>query len=113
MDEGSHERVLGEILGVGGSEQSPAEAMDGAVKAEHELLKGRRIAVAGATRKLELCSPVVRIRTLRRHTPRCLPREYGRRPRIISGSGCLGVTTGRWQAIPSCPRMTARRPGGS
>ncbi|HJW66277.1 MAG TPA: hypothetical protein VJ419_00715, partial [Gaiellaceae bacterium] len=84
MDEGTHERVLSEILGVGGSEQSPAEAMDGTVEPEHELVEGRRIAAAGATRKLKLCSPVVCIRALGRcHTPCRLPRQYGRRPRII------------------------------
>ena len=68
MDEGTHERVLSEILGVGGSEQSPAEAMDGTVEPEHELVEGRRIAAAGATRKLKLCSPVFRIRTRGRCT---------------------------------------------
>ena len=65
MDEGTHERVLGEILGVGGSEQSPAEAMDGTIETEHELVEGRRVAAAGATRKVNLCSPVVRIRAPR------------------------------------------------
>jgi hypothetical protein len=63
VDEGAHERVLGEILRVGRSEQSPAEAVDGPAKAQHQLVEGRRIAAAGATRKLEFCSPVFRIRT--------------------------------------------------
>jgi hypothetical protein len=62
VDEGAHERVLGEILRVGRSDQSPAEAVDGPVKAPYQLAEGRRIAAAGATRQLELCSPVFRIR---------------------------------------------------
>jgi len=61
VDEGSHECVLGEILGVGGSEQSPAEAIDGPMKAPHQRVEGRPIAAAGAPRKVKLRSPVVRI----------------------------------------------------
>src|SRR5437016_10920942 len=47
------------VLGVSRPEQSPAEPMDGPVKAKHQRVEGRRIAVAGATRKVKLCSPVV------------------------------------------------------
>ena len=62
VDEGPNEGVLREILGVGRPEQSPAEAMDGPVKAQHQRVEGRRIAATGATRKVKLCSPTVRIR---------------------------------------------------
>jgi len=54
VDEGPHKRVLREILGLGGSEQSPAEAQDGPMKAPHQLVEGSRIAAVGATRKIKL-----------------------------------------------------------
>jgi hypothetical protein len=62
VDEGAHERVLGEIFGVGRAEQSPAEAVDGPVKVLHQLLEGRGVAATGAMRKLNLCPPIVCIR---------------------------------------------------
>src|ERR1700730_9417072 len=62
VDEGAHERVLGEILGVGRSDQSPAEPVDRPVKAPDQLVESRRVAAAGATRQLDLCSPGFRIR---------------------------------------------------
>src|SRR5215471_5057454 len=83
VDEGPHERLLREIVGVGGSHQSPAETMDGAMKAPNQLVEGRRITTASATREIELCSPIVRIRACPCHTPCRPPREYGRRPRLF------------------------------
>src|SRR5262245_61929463 len=62
VDEGTHERVLSEVLGVGRPEQSPAEAIDGPVKALHQLLESRAVAATGAMRKLDLCPPTVCIR---------------------------------------------------
>jgi hypothetical protein len=59
VDEGTHERVLGKILGVGRPEQSPAEAVDGPVKLLHQLVEGRRVTATGTMRKLDLCPPIV------------------------------------------------------
>ena len=38
MDEGSHERVLSEVPGFGGSEQTPTETEDRPMNAEHQHL---------------------------------------------------------------------------
>src|SRR5215469_4233442 len=61
VEEGAHERVLSQILGVGGSEQSPAKAMHGSMEAPYQLVERRHVATVGATRKLELCPSIVRI----------------------------------------------------
>src|SRR5215472_4824166 len=61
VEKGAHERVLSQILGVGGSEEAPAKAIHGSMKAPYQLVESRRVATAGATRKLELCPPIVRI----------------------------------------------------
>ena len=74
MDEGPYERVLRQVLGVGGSEQSPAETQDGPLEAEHQRVESRRVAAAGATRKVNLCSPVVRTRA----RGRCIAGLYDR-----------------------------------
>jgi len=44
------------------------------MKAEHQLVEGRRIALTGATRKIKLRSPVVRIRA----QGRCIAAPYDR-----------------------------------
>ncbi len=62
MDEGTDERVLGEIFRVGRSEQAPAEVIDGPVKSRHQFIEGPRIAVTGAMRKLKFCPAAIRIR---------------------------------------------------
>jgi hypothetical protein len=38
MDNGSHERVRSEVLGFGGSEQTPTETEDRPMNAEHQHL---------------------------------------------------------------------------
>jgi hypothetical protein len=64
VDEGAHERLLGDVLGVGGTKQSRAEAMNRPVMAPQELVEGRRVTAPGATGEVDLRSPAVRLRIL-------------------------------------------------
>jgi hypothetical protein len=92
------------------------------VKTLHQLVEGRRVAVTGTTRKLELCSPIVRIRSRGRRmvgldAARSSPSadKYGRRPRIISWAGREGGDRGSSQRDryrDRHPRTGSRPPAG-
>src|SRR5207245_4106056 len=73
MHEGPDEGLLREVLGVRAPEDAPAEAIHRVLKAEHELIEGRRIAAPSPAGEVTLRVQVVRIpRLRRRHAPRAL-----------------------------------------
>src|SRR5262249_37194541 len=100
VDKGPDERVLREVFGVVGSNQSPAEPKNGPVKAPDQLVEDRRVAASGATRKIEFSLPFVRppVRS-RGHTPRRPQRSTGGADglfRAPSGGGAADHATGCW-----------------
>ena len=53
VDEGPDERLPGKVLGVRGPMHAAAGTIDRAVKAQHELVEGRRVSPAGPPRQIE------------------------------------------------------------